>query len=134
MVITHGSGKSTLQRHAVWLVLFWLWLLIPNPVRSDERAESESPAKAAENETADPSCAEGIDTPAKRQALSLGLFMLGGIIVTGTLLLILVVMWGNRTRRLAQSALPPVAKRDELWFLKPKKDSAEETASDDSHA
>ncbi len=48
------------------------------------------------------------------------LLMLGGIIVVGTLLLLVVVMWGNRTRRLARKPLPHVAKRDELWFLKPK--------------
>lgn len=46
--------------------------------------------------------------------------MWAGIIFGGVILLALVVMWGNRTRRLARSPLPPVAKRDELWFLKPK--------------
>lgn len=46
--------------------------------------------------------------------------MLAGIIVGGTLLLLVVVLWGNRTRRLARKPLPTVARRDELWFLKPK--------------
>ncbi len=133
MVIMHGSDRSILQRRTVWFGLFWLCLLVPAPVFSDEPVGTDSPAKTAENDADGPDPTKEIDTPAKRQALSLAVFMLGGIIVAGTLLLILVVMWGNRTRRLAQSALPPVAKRDELWFLKPKKDSAEEPAGDDSH-
>jgi hypothetical protein len=66
------------------------------------------------------------DTQAKKQALSFGLVMLAGIIVGGTMLLTLVVVWGNRARRLARSPLPAVSKRDELWFLKPKKDAGED--------
>ena len=46
--------------------------------------------------------------------------MWAGIVFGGVILLALVVMWGNRTRRLARSPLPPIAKRDDLWFLKPK--------------
>jgi hypothetical protein len=65
-------------------------------------------------------------THSKREALSFGLVMLAGIILGGAMLLVLVVVWGNRARRLARSPLPPVAKRDELWFLKPKKDSGED--------
>jgi len=60
------------------------------------------------------------DGDVKKRSLWLAFLMLGGIIIGGTLLLTLVVMWGNRTRRLARRPLPPVAQRDELWFLKPK--------------
>ena len=66
------------------------------------------------------------DSPAKTQALSFAFVMLAGIIVGGAMLLALVVIWGNRTRRLARSPLPPVAPRDELWFLKPRKESGDE--------
>lgn len=61
-----------------------------------------------------------VDPEFKKKNLSQAFVMLGGIIVGGTLLLLVVVMWGNRTRRFARSPLPNVAKRDELWFLKPK--------------
>jgi hypothetical protein len=61
------------------------------------------------------------DPQARTHALSLGFILLACIIMGGALLLALVVTWGNRTRRLAQSPLPPVSERDELWFLKPKK-------------
>lgn len=63
-----------------------------------------------------------IDPRLKKQAVSLGFFMIAVILAAGTLLLVLVVTWGNRTRRLARSPLPPVGKPDELWFLKPKKE------------
>jgi hypothetical protein len=62
------------------------------------------------------------DAAVKKRSLWLAFLMLAGIIIGGTLLLTLVVMWGNRTRRLARKPLPPVAQRDELWFLKPKPD------------
>jgi hypothetical protein len=67
----------------------------------------------------------------KKRSLWLAFFMLAGIIVGGTLLLALVVMWGNRTRRLARRPLPPVAQRDELWFLKPKPDVDDSTGEID---
>lgn len=63
-----------------------------------------------------------IDPRLKKQAVSLGFFMIAVILAAGTLLLVLVVTWGNRARRLARSPLPPVGKPDELWFLKPKKE------------
>jgi hypothetical protein len=56
----------------------------------------------------------------KKKAVWLAFAMWAGIAFGGVILLALVVMWGNRTRRLARSPLPPIAKRDELWFLKPK--------------
>jgi len=67
------------------------------------------------------------DPQSKMQAVSLAFIMFAGIIMVGSLFLALVVIWGNRTRRLARTPLPPVAERDELWFLKPSK-SADEDA------
>jgi hypothetical protein len=72
------------------------------------------------------------DTEAKKQALTLAFIMLASIIFGGTILLILVVLWGNRARRLARSPLPEVADRDELWFLKPKKGRNVSEAGDDT--
>lgn len=67
----------------------------------------------------------------KKRSLWLAFFMLAGIIIGGTMLLALVVMWGNRTRRLARRPLPPVAQRDELWFLKPKPEVDDSTGEID---
>jgi hypothetical protein len=60
-------------------------------------------------------------------------FMLGGIILGGMLLLLIVVLWGNRTRRFARKPLPNVAKRDELWFLKPKPPTIEPEQQPEPH-
>jgi hypothetical protein len=61
-----------------------------------------------------------IDPDLRRKAIGQAFAMLAAIIMGGTLLLLLVVMWGNRARRLARKPLPTVARRDDLWFLKPK--------------
>jgi hypothetical protein len=60
------------------------------------------------------------DPELRRKAIGQAFAMLAVIIMGGTLLLLLVVMWGNRARRLARKPLPTVARRDDLWFLKPK--------------
>ena len=76
------------------------------------------------------------DPKQTQKSLWLAFMMLGGIIVGGTLLLLMVVMWGNRTRRFARSPLPNVAKRDELWFLKPKPatgEPEEQAEPDENH-
>ncbi|MBI3860906.1 MAG: DnaJ domain-containing protein [Planctomycetia bacterium] len=61
-----------------------------------------------------------IDPVLKQKTLQQAFTMLAAIIIGGVLLLLVVVMWGNRTRRFARKPLPNVARRDELWFLKPK--------------
>jgi hypothetical protein len=94
------------------------------PTGNDRAAPSVEPGQSLSGNSTAP------DTQVRNQSLSFGFVMLGGIIVGGTLLLALVVIWGNRTRRMARSPLPPVSKRDELWFLKPKKEPDEDTGED----
>jgi hypothetical protein len=107
------------------LFLFAVEPVFPEePAGNDHAAQSEEPGQGLSGHANAP------DAQARNQALSFGFVMLGGIIVGGTLLLALVVIWGNRTRRMARSPLPPVSKRDELWFLKPKKDPDEVTGDE----
>jgi hypothetical protein len=96
-------------------------LLVAGPAFAAEGLDDDEP-NPAENDEIDllPQSSEPA-TQSKKKALSVGFYLLGCLIVGGSLFLVLVVMWGNRTRRLARSPLPPVSKRDELWFLKPKK-------------
>lgn len=109
-----------------WLLLaVGCWLIVAvAPLRSAEGeretgddAAGQPPAVADEPPPHSPS-AEGL--PARRM-LTFAFGMLAAILIGGTLLLALVVLWGNRARRLARSPLPPVSKQDDLWFLKPKK-------------
>ena len=44
--------------------------------------------------------------------------MIGGILICGVGLLAMVLLWGSRIRRIAREPLPRVAPRDELWYLK----------------
>jgi hypothetical protein len=99
-------------------------LLVLAPLFAAEPSgESTQSATGGGDEPARPGV---IDAQSKREALSFGLVMLAGIILGGAMLLVLVVVWGNRARRLARRPLPPVSQRDELWFLKPKKDFGED--------
>jgi hypothetical protein len=101
-----------------------LLLATASPLVSDDRAPAEQGSPVSETGAGSAGHPLETDSPTRRkEALTLGFIMLGSIIIGGTILLALVVMWGNRTRRLARSPLPPVAERDELWFLKPKKGS-----------
>jgi hypothetical protein len=98
-----------------------LWLVIAGqPDFVVAQVPNENSDTLAVNESADSDSPMAIDPELKKHAVWLALLMWAGIIFGGVILLALVVMWGNRTRRLARSPLSPVAKRDELWFLKPK--------------
>ena len=123
------------RRRLVMLGCLWLWLAVAGHADS---AAGQSPLEnsdaPAASESADSATPIATDPQLKISALWLAFMMLAGIIFGGAILLALVVMWGNRTRRLARSPLPPVAKRNELWFLKPKSpaDDADETRPSDS--
>ena len=117
--------RALLLAGGLWLVLFSQ----RPPVRAGAAGEDQQ-AAASLQAIEQASHSSSPDEQAKRQALSFAFVMLAGIIVGGALLLILVVFWGNRTRRMAQSPLPPVSKRDELWYLKSKKDSPDDGMGD----
>ena len=70
------------------------------------------------------------DEKARGQAYQAGVLMIGGILIAGVGLLALVMIWGNRMRRIARQPLPPVAPRDELWFLRNKKPGPQATAGE----
>ena len=113
----------------------WLWLAIAGHADSAAgQTPLENSGAPAAHESADSATAIATDPQLKKNAVWLAFMMWAGIIFGGAILLALVVMWGNRTRRLARSPLPPVAKRNELWFLKPKSpaDNADETRPSDS--
>lgn len=57
---------------------------------------------------------------AARRAYSVGTVLLGGILMLGVTMIAVALMWGNRARRIARQELPPIAPRDELWFLRKK--------------
>jgi hypothetical protein len=80
------------------------------PAAADEPARADEPAPILED-----------DEEARRRAYSTGMVLIGGILITGVGLLAIVLLWGNRARRIARQPLPKVTARDELWYLKGKK-------------
>ena len=110
---------------SVWraVITGWLWLWLAaagQPGFAAGQARDENSGAPAAHESADSATVIATDPQLKKNAVWLAFMMWTGIIFGGVILLALVVMWGNRTRRLARSPMPTVAKRDELWFLKPK--------------
>jgi len=130
MVISRARGRRSPPRLVAFLAALWLGQFAAEAAFAVEAPEGDSPASAAPDDNHSSSERGAADPLAKNQTLMFAFVMLACIIVGGTMLLALVVIWGNRTRRLAQSPLPPIAKRDELWFLKPKKEPPEDTATD----
>ena len=108
------------RRRRLLLAGCWLSLCLATVTRlhaappESETAKSDPVAAPVDGEKRAP-----VDPELKKWVWQ-AVVMLGGIIVVGTFLLLVVVLWGNRTRRLARKPLPAVARRDELWFLKPK--------------
>jgi hypothetical protein len=60
----------------------------------------------------------------RRRAYTMGMVMLGGILICGVGLIAAALLWGSRARRIARQPLPRIAPRDELWYLKNKPDTA----------
>lgn len=57
---------------------------------------------------------------AAKRAYATGVVMLGGILIIGVALVAVILLWGNRARRIARQALPTISPRDDLWYLKKK--------------
>jgi len=98
----------------------WVVLAASPLLAADE--DAQAPEVAAEDSPVQVPPAESREN---KRLLTLAFGMLAAILIFGALFLALVVLWGNRARRLARSELPPVSKQDELWFLKPKKSAGE---------
>ncbi len=64
------------------------------------------------------------DFPAETQsdALVAAALLLVGIAVVGLILILLILLWGVRVRRVMRTRLPPTGRQDELWYLRPNKE------------
>lgn len=63
-----------------------------------------------------------------------GMLLLAGIAAAGAALVGLVVLWGVRVRRVLRRPLPEQSARDNLWYLRPKKETPSGGARDASEA
>jgi hypothetical protein len=92
----------------------------PAPDKMEVEAADGAPARTG----AVPRPATADDEEARRRAYSLGMVLIGLVLICGVALLALVLLWGSRARRIAREPLPRISPHDELWFLKRKKDMA----------
>ena len=81
-----------------------------------EVAAQQPPAEAAAP-FRKPPLPEKLDDQERKDAMLWSIWALTAIILVTAVLLVFVVMWGHRTRRLARH-IPHAVPRDELWFLK----------------
>lgn len=92
---------------------------------SEEGLPAES-SSAAENE------AEQAKRKAAKQKVVAGMMVVGGLLCGGIAVLVLIVLWGQRTRRILHSPLPEQHVGDELWYLRPPKSSLPGQDAEDS--
>ena len=103
---------------------------LSNPEKPEDSASSPV---AAEQGSEDPGTADHRSLPKleeRNRAYQVGVMMIGGILIAGVGLLALVIIWGHRVRRIARQPLPKVTQRDELWFLKHKKQEPASSADE----
>ncbi|MBS0264386.1 MAG: hypothetical protein JSS02_20795 [Planctomycetes bacterium] len=132
-------SAGLLISHRRWLTLLtgcWFSICLwASPTLSADPPESATESAESQDEPTSAAPAgpqrKPID-PGLKIWLKQALLMLLGIILSGILLLLFAILWGNRARRLARKPLPAVSKPDELWFLKPKPDAAQDHPPDES--
>lgn len=102
-------------------------LVATSPLIGEEADDPKAPVESTPVAEAAPADQESTNPPehhddkVRNQAYQVGVMMIGGILIAGVGLLALVMIWGNRMRRIARQPLPTVAPRDELWYLRNKK-------------
>jgi hypothetical protein len=133
-VIVRDGGRLLVGVSPIAAALVVCLIIGPAAYSGERVADNEQSAARAAESRSEITNESPPDPQARTQALSLGFILLACIIVGGALLLTLVVTWGNRTRRLARSPLPPVSERDELWFLKNKKPLPEGESDEQNEA
>lgn len=98
-------------------------------------AEDAAPPAAAETPPPAAANPEDADKPPdekrlRRSALA-GLFALAGIALAGAALVVLVMVWARRLRRLNRDAVGATRLEDEFWFLRPPKPKVPESLPED---
>ena len=102
------------------LFVFWTALSIVSPAATGAQAPAHksSPEEKAKEQTDQ----TGTPNRAQRQRLVMvAVLMLAGVASVGLALLVFVILWGFRIRRMMRTPPPKQSPLDELWYLRPKK-------------
>lgn len=133
------EGNGHRVRTAGWLSLACLMLTIVaflcDAARSEE-SNSTGTSASGQIDNPNPDAAnppEDRETEKQRRAMA-GLVVLCGILLGGLVFVVLVMVWGNRLRRMIRADLPAQKTlQKDLWFLKPSKSSAENSGQTPSN-
>jgi len=103
---------------APYVLLIGNVLMAPS-LLSHARAMQNSPVTTAEPATTDSNTRndEAIRQQ-KRKKVTVGFYVLCGIVLLGILTVLITMMMGHSVRRIARKPTSPSAPRDELWYLK----------------
>lgn len=116
---TTADRLSALTRRIPCIVLmsFLLWLgIAPFALYADDSESSAAEAKSAEELEGDAD--ESLQKKENHKKAAAGMMVLVGIALAGVGLLLIIILWGNRLRRISRRPLPSAERGDELFYLK----------------
>lgn len=90
-------------------------------------AETETPTTESAEQQA--SADDENEKALRKRKLEIGMIFTGIIVVVGVFLVVMILLYGRRTRRQIAAGRAASAPRDELWYLKQRRDTS---ATDDS--
>lgn len=92
----------------------------PPEETSSESASTKQDAPSEKNETTGKKPLTPEQREDRKQMLPVIWLLLIGVAILGGILILLVILFGSRVRRIARKPLPAAPLRDPLWYLKPK--------------
>jgi hypothetical protein len=64
-----------------------------------------------------------LEEAARQRALTSAILMLGGVLFIGAMMIVLILLWGFRVRRIARKPLPRSTPIDPLWYLRARQET-----------
>jgi hypothetical protein len=113
-------------RYRLLLLTLALAMHVGRPCDPSLAFAGEAPAASNAAARSDPP--QGRDT---KDALAVSTVLLALVVALGLLLLVLTALWGRRMRRQVLKPLPATSARDDLWYLRNRLKSPEDTATED---
>lgn len=101
--------------------LCWLLLLTASPATAAEQNVIPLGEQAFEGD-GQPTAQETPHRQSRKQAVTIGVYLLAGVVFAGLALVALVALLGHHVRRLVRKPRPRRTHVDEFWYLRPKKE------------
>ena len=118
-----GDGRASL----VMICLLFLMFIQPNTATARRGGFAlQTPEVPASTDSTDRNGSAAAESAfasdeQKQKVATVAVYLLMLVVIICVGLLILVLLWGRRVRKLMRKPSKPVSLGDELWYLKPKK-------------